>query len=157
MSIRITSQDAFHQYDGNGRAITTWDAKKCAWIVEPKFEGENIDWYGKDSDFPAGCTLKGFEANNPDWDKKPDISVSWYWNDKATCLRAFGSPHTFGADFDYWDKQIYPYQHHKNWGYLDYKEEEVVEALGKFADHHRNASRVVVTYNGKVLHDGPLK
>jgi len=157
MSIRIKSQDGSHQYDGEGRAITTWDHKKCAWIVNEEFENEKIDWWGNDNDFPGGCTLEQFEANTPDWDKKPDISVSWYWNDKATCLRAFGSPHTFGADFDYWEKQRYPYQHHKNWGYLDYKEDEVVEALGKFADHHRHASRVIVKYNGKVLHDGPLK
>lgn len=157
MKIRITSQDGSHQYDGQGRAITTWDHKKCAWIVNEEFENESIDWWGNDNDFPGGCTLEQFKKDTPDWDNKPDISVSFYWNDKATCIRAFGSPHTFGASADYWDKQHYPYTHHKNWGYLDYKEDETVEALGKFCDFHKHASRVVVTYNSKVLHDGPLK
>ena len=31
--IKIKSTDAYHQYDKEGRAITTWDHKKCSWII----------------------------------------------------------------------------------------------------------------------------
>lgn len=159
--IKIKSQSGTNQFDKNGNAITTWDGKKCAWIVNEEYEHEEIDWYGKDSDFPAGYTLSEYEVQFPTWDKNPDISVTWYWNDKETCIKAFGQPHTFlGLNhpniFNYWDIQIYPYSVNKSWGYLDYKKEEVVEQLGKYCDFHKFADRTVVSYNGEILFDGKL-
>ena len=46
--IRIICQDGIHQYDNKGNAITTWDNKKCSWIVNPEYENEKIDWWGKE-------------------------------------------------------------------------------------------------------------
>ena len=155
--IQIVLQDSTHQYDSEGNAITTWDAKKCCWIVNAEFENEQINWYGKDSDFPAGCTLAEYINNNPGWDKFPDIDVTWYWNDKATCIRAFGLPHTFGQSSDYWDKQQYPYTAHRNWGYIDEPENTTIERFGKHCNFHKYADRTVVNYNGKVLFDGKLQ
>lgn len=154
--IRITSQTSDHQYDSEGNAITTWDAKKCCWIVNPQYENEKIDWYGEDSDFPAGCTLAEFNERNPNWDKNPDITVTWYWNTKETCIRAFGQPHTFGQKSDYWDKQRYPYTASRNWGYIDEPESTTVERFGKYCSFHKHADRTVVMYNGKQLFDGKL-
>lgn len=154
--IRIVSQNSTHQLDSEGRAITTWDAKKCCWIVNPEFENEVIDWYGQDSDFPAGCTLADYIARNPNWDKMPDINVTWYWNTKEVCIAAFGLPHTFGEKGDYWDKQIYPYTCSRNWGDIDESKETAAERFGKYCSFHTHADRVVVMYNGKVIFDGKL-
>ena len=160
--IRITSQGAEHQYDEDGRAITTWDHKKCNWIVNEEFENEEIDWYGKDSDFPAGCTMKEFLASNPDWDKNPDVTVTWYWDTKQSAIAAFGSPHTFlplghPNSSNYWDVQKYPYTAVKQWGYLSYDKDEALERLGKYCDFHKHADRTVVKYNEETLFDGKLK
>lgn len=154
--IRIKSQSSDHQYDAEGRAITTWDHKKCSWIVNPEFENEEIDWYGEDSDFPAGTTLARYIQDHPNWDKMPDIHVTWYWNDKATCIKAFGLPHTFGQQSDYWDKQRYPYSASRSWGDIDEPEKSTVERFGKYCSFHKDADRTVVQYNGKVLFDGKL-
>ena len=75
--IYITSQDAYHQYDDNGNAITTWDTKKCAWIVEKEYENEKINWWGRDNDFPAGYTLSEYIQAFPNWNERPDITVKW--------------------------------------------------------------------------------
>jgi hypothetical protein len=75
--IKIVRQDGEHQYDELNRTITTWDHKKCAWIVNPEFDNDEIDWYGEDSDFPAGCTLKEYLLQYPNWDKMPNIKVTW--------------------------------------------------------------------------------
>lgn len=155
--IRIVSQSAQHQYDDKERAITTWDEKKCAWIVQTEFETEKIDWWGADNDFPGGYTLKEYVETNPNWDKNPDIVVTWYWHTKETCIKAFGLPHTFGQKPDYWDKQLYPYSATRQWGYIDEKKDNAVNNFGKYARFHEHADRVVVTYNGETLHDGVLK
>jgi hypothetical protein len=154
--IRITSQNGTHQYDSQDRAITTWDHKKCCWIVNPEFEKEKIDWYGKDSDFPQGCTLAQFIERNPNWDKMPDINVTWYWNTKESCIAGFGLPHTFGEKHDYWDKQTYPYMTNRSWGYIDEPKETTVENFGKYCKFHKHADRTLVTYNGETLFDGKL-
>lgn len=156
MKIKITSQDGLHQYDEGGNAITTWDAKKCAWIVNQEFEEAEIDWWGEDNDFPGGYTLKEYLESNPNWDKNPDISVTWFWNTKETCIEVFGRPHTFGEAWDYWDKKQYPYQASRSWGYLDYTPTEAIQQLGRYCSFNRRADRVVVTYNGKVIYDGKL-
>lgn len=63
--LQIKYQDAFHQYDANYNPITTWDSEKCEWIVNPEYEDayyhNEIDWYGKDNDFPRGITNKALE------------------------------------------------------------------------------------------------
>jgi len=148
--IRIKSQDGIHQYDSGGRAITTWDSKKCAWIVNPEFENEDIDWWGDDNDFPGGYTLSEFIENNPDWDKKPDISVTWTWNTKESYKRFGGHPSSFGAESDYYDKLTYPFSVTREWGYLDYDENEALK-LASYCDFDKKSDSVKVVYNGKVL------
>lgn len=154
--IKIESQSALHQYDSEGNAITTWHEKKCEWIVNEEYENEEIDWYGKDSDFPRGCTLAQFEESNPNWDKLPNIHVTWYWDTKEDAIRAFGRPHTFGQPGTYWDTMSYPYTASRQWGYIDESEETTVERFGKYCDFHKHANRTVVTYNEKILYDGKL-
>ena len=154
--IRIKSQSGTNQYDDSGRAITEWHGKKGAWIVLPEFEKENIDWYGTDSDFPGGYTLKEYEDQHPNWEKLPDISVAWYWNDKETCIKAFGLPHTFGEKSNFWDKQLYPYHGIRSWGDIDAKKEDVVKRFGTYCSFHLHADRVIVKYNSEVLLDGKL-
>ena len=154
--IKITSQDGFHQYDAEGRPITTWDAKKCAWIVNTEFENESIDWWGVDNDFPAGTTLAQFIAQNPNWDTLPDITVIWTWNTKERYQSAFGSPSSFGQSYDYYDKLTYPQTYRKNWGYIDCPKDEVVERFGKYARFNVGADSVKVMYNGKIVFDGKL-
>lgn len=154
--IIIKSQTAVHQYDDQGRIITTWDNKKCSWIVNTEFENEDIDWYGKDSDFPAGYTLAEYIEQNPNWDKMPNIIVTWTWNDKETCIRAFGQPHSFGERPDYWDKVKYPYTASKDWGYLDYSKETAIEQLGKYCNFHIHADKTIIKYNNEIIFEGKL-
>ena len=158
--IHIKSQDAFHQYDEGGNPITTWDSKKCSWIINREYENERIDWWGKDNDFPGGCTLSQFVKDNPNWDKKPDISVTWYWENEESCVKAFGQPWTFQhpatCDSNYWKTMKYPYTANKNWEHLDYEEKEAISQLGKYCGFNKFAYRVTVRYNGKLIHDGPL-
>lgn len=160
--IHISSQSGTNQYDQNGRAVTYWDAKKCSWIVYPEFEKEEIDWYGSDSDFPAGYTIAEYELNHPGWKKMPDITVNWYWNTKETCIKTFGLPSKFlkTSDphyFDFWDIQTYPYTAKKYWGDIDEPKESAVARFGKYCDFNKNADKVIVLYNGTVIHDGILK
>ena len=158
--IQIVSQDGVNQYDDSGNAITTWNAKACNWIVNPEFEKEKIDWWGVDNDFPRGTTWGSFIANNPNWDKKPDIVVTWYWNDKESCIKTFGQPKTFQSPQNYnpryWEDMKYPYSATKDWGYLDYSEEEAIIQCGKYCNFNKHAQRVTISYNGKILHDDIL-
>ena len=153
--IKIKSQDARHQYDEEGYAITTWDAKKCTWIVEPEFENERIDWYGKDSDFPSGCTLKEFEAENPNWDKVPDIIVTWTWNTKENMQKGFGRPNSV-QESQWYDNTQFPYSGNRSWGYINVPKETTVERFGKFCDFHKYADNVRVLYNGEEIFNGVL-
>lgn len=155
--IKIKSTDALYQYDEDGRAITTWDAKKCSWIINAEFENEEIDWWGKDNDFPRASKLANFIEQNPNWDKIPDIQVTWTWNTENTCITAFGSPSSFGARYDYWRKMKYPYTHSSHWGYIEYTEEEAIESLGKYCDFHKHADNTRVLYNNKEIFNGKLK
>lgn len=152
--IQIKSQDGSHQYDENGRAITTWDAKKCTWLVNKEFENQEIDWWGHDNDFPRGETLDHFLENNPNWDKKPDIVVTWYWNTKEQYEKMGGHPSSFGQSYDYYEKLSYPQTCTRDWGYIDCPKEEVVKRFANYADFHKHADRVVVKYNGETLFDG---
>jgi len=145
--IQIKRQDAYHQYDEEGRAITTWDAKKCVWIVNEEFENDQIDWWGNDNDFPGGYRLKDFIEANPDWEKIPDITATWYWADKDDLTLAFHD-RTWALD------QKYPYSHSKSWGYIECTKEAAVDRFATHCDWNRHASRVVITYNGEVLFDG---
>jgi len=142
--IRITSQSATNQYDENGKEITTWDDKKCAWIVNKEFEREEIDWWGNNNDFPAGQTLAQFVANNPDWDKMPDIQVIWIWT-KEEYWKAFKSNI---------DTAVISAK--RTWGYLDYTEEQAIQELGRYADFHKFAGTVQVQYNNKLIFNGKL-
>ena len=141
--IRITSQDAFYQYDNYGNAITTWDDKKCAWIVNSKYEDEDIDWWGKNNDFPRGMTLKEFEELNPDWKTYPDIFVTWTWDEES-----------YKKQFGEWNKYplpTFPTTCTRDWGYLDYTEQEAIEHLGRYCDFDKFATNIKITYNGKII------
>lgn len=151
--VKINRQDACHQYDEEGRAITTWDEKKCSWIVEPEFEDEEIDWYGKDSDFPAGCTLKEYISIHPNWDKTPDIKVEWTWNTKETCINALGSYHEFKK---WYDNNVYPFTHSKCWGYINEPKETATERFGKYCDYHKHADNIRVLYNEEEIFNGKI-
>ena len=160
--IRIKSQDAIHQYDEEGRAITTWDSKKCSWIVNPEYENEQIDWWGDDNDFPAGETNAEFTKRNPKWDNNAVISVTWFWNTKEKCIRTFGQPSSFLPKGDphirdYWDIQTYPYTSTKQWEYLAYTEEEAIEHLGKYCGFNKTADKTIVRYNDKIIFEGKLE
>ena len=111
--IKIKMQDANHQYDEQDRAITTWDSKKCTWIVNTEFENEKIDWWGQDNDFPRGCTLSDFIENNPDWDKKPDIVVTWTWNTKQSMMSGFRD-----SNSEWYNKHQFPYSESRDWDTL---------------------------------------
>lgn len=155
--IRIKSQDGLHQYDESGRSITTWDDKKCSWIVNPEFENEEIDWWGNNNDFPAGCTLKRFEQDNPNWNKIPNISVTWTWDTKEDYERMGGPPHSFGQSFDYYDKLNYPQRCTRSWGYIECSKEDAVKRFANYANFHRFANKIEVYYNNELLFSGKYK
>lgn len=160
--IQIKSQDGQHQYDEAGRAITDWHEKLCAWIVNSEFRNHKIDWWGSDNDFPAGMTMSEAVADNPNWNKMPNIAVTWYWNTKESCIKAFGEPSTFlKRDHDhyrdYWDIQHYPYTASRDWGNLEYNKEKAIEQLGKYCKFNVHAERTVVRYNEETIFDGALK
>lgn len=161
--IHITSQDALHQYDEDGNAITTWHGKKCAWIVNPEYEKEEINWWGEDNDFArAYQSIKDFERENPNWNKMPDIEVTWFWNTKSSAIAAFGQPSSFLPYHhknisNYWDIQEYPYTATRKWGYIDESKETTIERFGKYCDFYKKADRVIVKYNDEILFDGKLK
>ncbi len=149
--IKIVSQCSSHQYDALGNIVTNWDNKKCAWIVVKNFENKEIDWWGNENDFPAGYTLADYEKQYPNWDKLPDIKVTWAWNTKETCIKAFGSPHSFGKPSNYWDLQRYPYTHEQSWGYLDYTKEQAID-LRSYANFDVYADGVTIEYNGEIIY-----
>lgn len=171
--IRIVSQSAIHQYDENERAITTWDSKKCSWIVNEEFEDEDIDWWGEDNDFPVGETLKEYLSRNPTWDIKPNITVTWTINDKDNYYKVFNeypqrkteSFKSFGHLFQACDmKHAYeydpdfkfPYSFSREWGYLEYNKEEAIMYLGRYCSFNK-ASSTRIVYNNEVIFEGKLE
>ena len=153
MEIRITSQDGVHQYDGDGNAITTWNKKKCNWIVNKEFENSQIDWCGEDNDFPGGYTESEYERNYPNWRRVPDIKVAWYWNTKESYKNAFGHPSTFGQSAYYYDKLSYPIVCVREWGDIDEPKETVIGRFKDYAGFYQKCDRVIVYYNDEVLLD----
>lgn len=146
--IRIISQDGCHQYDEDYNEITTWDDKKCAWIVNPEYENEEIDWWGEDNDFPAGYTLAEYERNYPDWNSRPDIDVIWTWDEDG-----------YKKAFPDWRRHpipSFPETYCRSWGYLDISEEEAINRLGRHCRFNQYAISTKVTYNGKIIYDGKL-
>lgn len=171
--IKINSQDGHHQYDDNGNIITTWDSKKCAWIVEKEYNNSKIDWWGKDNDFPSGYTLEEYIKLYPNWDKNPDITVQWtilnredYFktfreypikeNPSMSCIAHLLSgserKHLYMEDKDF----KFPYIFTKTWEYLDETEESSLR-LGKYCNFHKFASNVRIMYNEKEIFNGKLE
>lgn len=145
--IRITWQGGFHQYDKYGNEITTWDEKKCAWIVNPEYENEDIDWWGEDNDFPAGCTLAEYEKDHPNWRDIPDIEVRWTWDEEG-----------WKKQFPDWRKYsipFFPNTCYRSWGYIEYSEQEAIERLGRYCNFNQFANTKVI-YNGRVIFNGKL-
>jgi hypothetical protein len=124
MMIRIKSQDALHQYDGIGRAITTWDGDRCAWIVNKEFEDAEIDWYGANSDFPGGMTLKEYDELYPDFANNPNITITWKYESINALVKTFG-------DRRYWEQNVktFPYLITRNWNYFSRKDVPTFEAV----------------------------
>lgn len=166
--IYITSQSATTQYDVGGNAITHWDNKRCAWIINKPYENEEIDWWGKDNDFPAGCTKAQYEVNNPGWSNKPNITITWSW-EKEAYIKAFGGPWKMfdprwdsvkhlltGADLRHCYTAVpdsrYPYRDSRSWGHLDYTQEEAIDMAKRYCDLYENATDVSVFYNNKLIH-----
>jgi hypothetical protein len=152
--IKITQQGASHQYDSDGNAITDWNAKKCAWIVRAEYENDSIVWWGDDNDFPSGYTLEEYEETHPDWNKHPDIEVTWTFESIEIMKKAYGAPRT-KKEADWYASIKFPYSYMRNWGYIDYTEDEAIERLGKFCDHHKH-SITRVSYNGEIIFEGKL-
>lgn len=146
--IRITDQDNIHQYDEYGNPITTWDDKKCAWIVNPEYEDEDIDWWGEDNDFPQGVTLKEYEEQHPNWASMPDIEVTWTWSEE-NYKKQFPDWHRFPLP-------SFPTSCTRSWGYIDMSEEEAIERLGHYCNFNKHADNVEITYNGKIIHNNKL-
>jgi hypothetical protein len=151
--IAIKYQTADGQYDENDQQITQWDDKKCAWIVLPAYENEQIDWWGADNDFPGGYTLADYIKVHPNWDKMPDIRVTWYWNTKENYIKQFGLPHTFGEGPNYYDNMTFPKSLSRQWGDIDCPKEEAVKRFSNYCHWNEHADRVVVEYNGEVIFD----
>ena len=146
--ITITSQDGEHQYDEQGRAITTWNEKYCSWIINPEFENDIINWQDDEngiSEFPRGCTKAHYLEMFPGADNYPDIEVTWYW-DEAGYEKAFNTKPKPG-DLLCCDRE---------WGYIDLTEEDAIRRLGHYCDFNKYAYRTVVKYNNKIIYDGKL-
>lgn len=145
--IRIVSQDGEHQYDTYGNAITTWDSKKCSWIVEPEYENDKIDWWGDDNDFPAGYTLAEYEEMFPNWREMPDIEVTWTWDEEG-----------YKKQFPDWRKYhipSFPNTCYRSWGHIEFSEQEAIERLGKYCNFNKFSNTKVI-YNGKEIFNGKL-
>lgn len=145
--ITITSQDGEHQYDDQGRAITTWNEKYCSWIINPEFENEIIDWQDDAngiSEFPRGCTKEHYLELFPGANNYPDIEVTWFWN-KEGYSKAFR-------------QKLEPeeIQYHKYWGHINTDETGAIKRMGHYCDFNKYAYRTVVKYNSKVIYDGKL-
>lgn len=151
MNINITRQSANHQYDEDGRAITTWDDKKCEWIIEPEFENCHINWYGKDNDFPRGISLREYETLYPDHKSNPEIDITWRYDNIEGLVSTFG-------DRRYWEENVktYPYFVHKNWDYYSKKQYPSLNSIiknpifYKYCDFHKGADSIEVKYNDEV-------
>lgn len=144
--ITITSQDAKHQYDNQGRAITTWNEKYCSWIINPEFENETIDWQNDAngiSEFPRGCTKAYYLELFPGADNYPDVEVTWYWDEEG-----------YEKAFKTKPKRIQ--QCTRYWGHIDLTEEEAIKRMGHYCDWNKYAYRTLITYNGKTIFDGKL-
>jgi len=144
--ITITSQDAKHQYDNQGRAITTWNEKYCSWIINPEFENETIDWQNDAngiSEFPRGCTKAQYLEMFPGADNYPDVEVTWYWDEE-------------GYEKAFKTKPRRIQQCTRYWGHIDLTEEEAIKRMGHYCDWNKYAYRTLITYNGKTIFDGKL-
>lgn len=150
--IKIRSQDRCHQYDESDNIITTWDKKKCSWIINPEYENSEIDWWGEDNDFPQGIALADFIKDNPNWNKLPDIIVIWTWNTKEGMMKALKD-----NDSSWYNKQRFPYSESRSWGYLEYTKEEAIEQLGKYCDFYKHADNTKIIYNQETIFNGKLK
>ena len=146
--ITITSQDGEHQYDEQGRAITTWNEKYCSWIINQEFENETIDWQDDEngiSEFPRGCTKAHYLEMFPGADNYPDVEVTWYW-DEAGYEKAFKTkpkPEDSLCCCRYW-------------GHINLSEEDAIRRMGHYGDFNKYAYRTVVKYNNKIIYDGKL-
>lgn len=95
-----------------------------------------------------------YVENNPNWDKMPDIRVTWTWNTKEQYEKMGGHPRSFGQSHDYYDKLAYPQICTRDWGYIDCPKEEAVKRFADYAGFHKYADNVKVFYNGEKLFDG---
>lgn len=169
--IHIKSQDARHQYDKDGNAITTWCDKRANWMVNKEYENSEINWWGKDNDFPGGCTEEDYEELYPNWNKLPNIIVEWTWtkegyfkafreylkipDPKYAHIRHMLTPgeinkHTYMNAPD----SYYPKTETRSWGYLDYTKEKAIESLGSYCKFNEYAFTKVY-YNGELISDKP--
>ena len=151
--IRIKSQDAVHQYDESGTAITTWCEKRCNWIVNKEFEDADIDWYGEDSDYPAGVTAAQHEENNPEWRTYPNISMKYTCNNvrsysKATNMIPEIMEKRYGST-------VYPVNWTRSWGYYPRVEissiNEAILRFWSYCDWGKNADSVSITYDDETM------
>ena len=146
--ITITSQDGEHQYDDQGRAITTWNEKYCSWIINPEYEREIIDWQDNEngiSEFPRGCTKEHYLELFPGADNYPDVEVTWFWNEEGYS-KAFKTKLEPGKI-----RQCTRY-----WGHINLTEEDAIRRMGHYCNFHKYAYRVKINYNNKIIHDGKL-
>ena len=155
--IRIKYQDSEHQYDQDNNPVTTWHEKCCEWIVNNEYiedyENDNIDWWGKDNDFPRGISMERFIEKYGDPNKRPDISLEVYWNNESDWRK-------FTMDrFSSWNPNkdgivsIF-----RSWGYLDYTKEKAISRLvtDKESYYHticKFASGCKLLYNNEVIYE----
>ena len=148
--IKIVAQDAEHQYDELGRAITEWNEKYCGWVILEEFEHETIDWQDNEngiSEFPRGGTKAYFEEICPGAENYPDIDVVWTWDHD-------GYKNMFHEDFNNGGDTIACV---RSWGYLNYDEETAIKLLGHYCDFNKYALTTKITYNGKTIFNGKLE
>jgi hypothetical protein len=148
-TITIVSQDGEHQYDENGRAITSWNEKYCSWIINPEYETEIIDWQDDMngiSKFPRGCTKAHYLELFPGADNYPDIEVTWHWNEEGY-EKAFNEKPKPGEIL----------RCTRDWGYINVNEKDAIKRFGHYCDFNKYAYRVIVKYNKKTIFDGKLE
>lgn len=135
--IKITSQSSSGQYDEEGNQITEWNPKLCEWVVLPKYKADydnnNIDWWGKDNDFPAGATIEYFNTEYPNWESRPVISICMYFNPEG-CKKAFPDENQ--------SKYKNGFNYGRTWEYLDYSFKDALNVKSylqadKFAEQIR--------------------
>jgi hypothetical protein len=166
--ITIVRQDALHQYDADGRAITTWNDKYCSWIINPEFESSQISWQDDVngiSEFPRGCTKAEYLKDNPDADSRPDIEVTWFYKNREDYLKSIG----YESEGE-WKRFLEKTGHsdptlgrednltaERSWRYLSYSPEEAIERLGRYTDFNKLAYKVKIVYNHKIIYNKELK